>query len=305
MTVVFVVCAAVGTTVLVLQFLLALIGLGGDAMGVDVPHDFGHDMGGGDHDFSPGETDHDLAPGQGHGELTRSGSAADQVPAPLEHSAGNAAHGSASLFRMLSLRTITAALAFFGLAGLAAKAADCTDLIALVIAAAAGTGAMYVVYSMLRGMRSLQAEGTVQIHQAVGELATVYLRIPAGTRAPERSRSTSRTEPWSTRPRPSVKQYPRGPRSSLSRSSARTPSRSRPSPAVINCFPHKPSIDQGADMFTASLTSFHGILASPLPICRSWRFSLGPSPCWRRSSPSRPSRCWPGATNVAPATACW
>ena len=37
---------------------------------------------------------------------------------------------------------------------------------------------MYAVYAMLSGMRSLQSEGTVQIHQAVGELATVYLRIP-------------------------------------------------------------------------------------------------------------------------------
>ena len=51
MHLVFVVCAAVGTTVLVLQFLMALVGLGGDALGVDVPHDVGHDLGGADHDF--------------------------------------------------------------------------------------------------------------------------------------------------------------------------------------------------------------------------------------------------------------
>ena len=38
---------------------------------------------------------------------------------------------------------------------------------------------MYAVYAMLRGMRSLRAEGTVRIHRAVGQQATVYLRIPA------------------------------------------------------------------------------------------------------------------------------
>jgi threonine/homoserine efflux transporter RhtA len=84
------------------------------------------------------------------------------------------------LFRALSLRTIVAALAFFGLAGLAAQSADCTPFNAVLIAAAAGLGAMYAVYAMLRGMRSLGAEGTARIQRAVGLHATVYLRIPGG-----------------------------------------------------------------------------------------------------------------------------
>jgi hypothetical protein len=83
------------------------------------------------------------------------------------------------LFQVLSLRTIVAALAFFGLAGLAAQKAECTDFTAVLIAAAAGVGAMYAVYAMLRGMRLLQAEGTARIHRAVGQQASVYLRIPA------------------------------------------------------------------------------------------------------------------------------
>ena len=69
MTVVFVVCAVAGTTVLVLQFLLGLIGLGGDSLGVDAPHDFGSDLGGTDHDL--GGVDHDLAGGDAaHGGLS-------------------------------------------------------------------------------------------------------------------------------------------------------------------------------------------------------------------------------------------
>jgi len=86
--------------------------------------------------------------------------------------------GSTWLFRVLSLRTIVAALAFFGLAGRAAEAADCTPFTAFLIAVAAGLGAMYAVYAMLRSMRSLGAEGTARIQRAVGQQATVYLHIP-------------------------------------------------------------------------------------------------------------------------------
>ncbi len=181
MTVVFVVCAAVGTTVLVLQFLMSLIGLGGDAVGAEMPHDFGHGLDGGDHDLGPGDADHDFTPGEVHGELTHDGSSAaeHEVHAPLQPSASGVGHGATGLFRVLSLRTIVAALAFFGLAGLAAQAAECTDLTALVIAFWAGVGAMYAVYAMLCSMRTLRAEGTAQIHRAVGQQATVYLHIPA------------------------------------------------------------------------------------------------------------------------------
>ena len=49
----------------------------------------------------------------------------------------------------------------------------------VLIATAAGVAAMYAVYAMLRGIRSLRAEGTVRIQRAVGQQASVYLRIPA------------------------------------------------------------------------------------------------------------------------------
>jgi hypothetical protein len=170
MATVFLVCAAVGTTVLVLQFLLALVGMGGDAVGAEMPHDFGHDLGGGDHDFSGdhGDLGHDGPADGGHGDLE-----------DHSHATAEAAHASTAIFRVLSLRTIVAALAFFGLAGRAAQAADYPPFTTLLIALAAGVGAMYAVYAMLRGMRSLRAEGTVQIHRAVGEQATVYVPIPA------------------------------------------------------------------------------------------------------------------------------
>jgi hypothetical protein len=173
MTIVFVVCAAVGATVLVLQFLLTLVGLGGDTFGVDMPHDFEHDLAGADHDFSAGDV---------HGDVVHDGAAAadhGETHGHFHESAGHAPHDSTWLFQVLSLRTIVAALAFFGLAGLAAEAADCTPFNTLLIAVAVGLGAMYAVYAMLRGMRSLRAEGTARIHRAMGQQASVYLRIPA------------------------------------------------------------------------------------------------------------------------------
>ncbi len=170
MTVVFVVCAAVGATVLVLQFLLSLVGLGGE-----------HDLSGGDHDFGAGETDHEISTGEAHGDAAHAGPAAEHETnaQPHDASAGQAAQGSTWFFQVLSLRTIVAALAFFGLSGLAAEAAHCRPFSTLLIASTAGLGAMYAVYALLHSMRSLQAEGTAHIHRAVGEQATVYLRIPA------------------------------------------------------------------------------------------------------------------------------
>ena len=163
---VFIVCACVGGTVLVVQFVLALIGLGGDALNVDVPHDIGHDFGGDFHGDVSGDFQGDF-----HGDAAGMHGA--------EHSGHDAAHhGSTWLFGVLSFRTIVAALAFFGLAGLAAQAAEANTSTALLVAVAAGAAAMFAVYGMMRGLQELRAEGTVRIHRAQGQHGTVYLRIP-------------------------------------------------------------------------------------------------------------------------------
>jgi hypothetical protein len=168
----FLVCAVLGTTVLVLQFLLGLVGLGGDAWGLDLPHDFGH-AGGVDHDFGDHDLgDHNLG-GAEHDVAGHEASAIDHADT------GPTAHGSTWLFQVITFRTVVAAMAFFGLAGLAAQAADYSDFTSLAIALAAGIAAMYAVFAMLRAMRSLRADGTVRIERAVGQQAAVYLHIPA------------------------------------------------------------------------------------------------------------------------------
>ncbi|HQU45380.1 MAG: hypothetical protein B7Z73_08635 [Planctomycetia bacterium 21-64-5] len=148
-TIIYSVSAVIGGTVLLCQFLMTLLGLGHDLpddLPDDVPHDFhfGHD-GGADHD-----TGHDA----GH-------------------------HETASFIRMLTFRTVVAALTFFGLAGLAGNSADLPGELTFVVALAAGGAAMYGVHWLMQSLKRLRADGTVRIERAVGRSATVYLRIPA------------------------------------------------------------------------------------------------------------------------------
>lgn len=169
MQTVFIVCAAAGCTVLVIQFVLTLIGLGGHAFDIDVPQDIGHDFG---IDF------HTDAGVDFHGD-------ADFDGGTDFHGDGDAAaahHGSSWLFGVLSFRTIVAALAFFGLCGLAAQSADASPVNTMLVAVAGGGVAMMAVYWMMRGLGQLRAEGTVRIQRAVGQHGSAYLGIP-GERA--------------------------------------------------------------------------------------------------------------------------
>ena len=147
MNTVFIVCAAIGGTVLVLQFALTLIGLGGDALDVDVPEDI---------DGFDGDID---------------------VDADADVHNGTA-HDTLGLFKILSFRTIVAALAFFGLCGLAAQSADASSTNTMLAAVAGGAVAMVAVYWMMRGLYELQAEGTARIQRTVGRHGSVYLCIP-------------------------------------------------------------------------------------------------------------------------------
>jgi len=154
MMTVYMVCAVIGTVLVLCQFVMTLTGLGGD-------HDMAgdHDFGAGDHDFSAG--DHDV----GAGDHDVHGAEADH-------------HGSTLFFSMLSFRSVVAALAFFGLAGLAADEAGLPPYPVFVIGIGAGLAAMVVVAWMMRLLYGLYSEGNVRIENAVGEVARVYLTIP-------------------------------------------------------------------------------------------------------------------------------
>src|SRR5437868_6657984 len=108
-------CAVVGGTIFVGQFVLSVVGLGGDH---DLSGDTGADhFGGGDH-LAGG---HDAAGGD-------------------HQSSGETSHDAATMWfvSLLSFRTVVAAITFFGLAGMAADASGAHPAGSLVVAVLAG-----------------------------------------------------------------------------------------------------------------------------------------------------------------------
>jgi membrane protein implicated in regulation of membrane protease activity len=158
-------CAVIGGTIFLFQFVLQLIGLGDSDMELaeDVPElelvgdlDVDVDM---DADVG-GEGGVDTADGDS-----------------TVHADGGS--GSA-LLRMLSVRTVTAALMFFGLSGLASLEAGIASVVALMIAIIVGMVALVIVHMIMATLYRLGHDGTVDIQQAVGRCATVYLPVPGG-----------------------------------------------------------------------------------------------------------------------------
>ena len=140
----FLICAVLGGTVFVVQFVLAVVGFGAEDFDFadDVPDDLPDDI------------------GDVHGEVVD--------------------HGSTWLFGVLSFRTVVAAITFFGLAGIAALQAGQTGVMPLAIAIVVGTAAMYGVHYLMRLLHGLRHDGTVRIERSVGKPGTVYVPIPAG-----------------------------------------------------------------------------------------------------------------------------
>src|SRR5690349_11629240 len=142
MTLFFLLCAVGGGTLLICQFVLTLVGLGGHDVDFshDVPHDFSGDAGHADGAHGADSADHDS-----HGQ-----------------------HGSSWLFGVISFRTLVAAATFFGLAGLAAKSAALNLGPQLLLAGAAGVGAMYGVHWIVRSMGRLTEDATIRVKNALG-----------------------------------------------------------------------------------------------------------------------------------------
>jgi hypothetical protein len=154
---VYLVCFLAGATVMVCQFFMGLLGLGGH-------HDIGdsHDLDSHDAHVGPDHDVHDT-----------------------HHETHTAHHDTmASWFvSMLTVRTLVAAITFFGLVGLAAgKQWGEDNPTTHVVAVASGAAAMFMVAWLMRSMSRLRAEGTVRMDRAVGQSGTVYLPIP-GQRA--------------------------------------------------------------------------------------------------------------------------
>ncbi|MFO0906219.1 MAG: NfeD family protein [Pirellulales bacterium] len=163
---IFLVCAVIGGTVLVCQFTLTLLGLGGDHGGDFSSH--GGDIGHADVPDGHADVPHAEVHADAHG-----GTGVEEG-----HDAGGQ-HGSTWLFGVISFRTIVAALTFFGLSGMACISADQPLPTTLTIAIGSGLAAMLVVHSVMRLFFKLAEDGTIRVTRAIGREAKVYIPIPA------------------------------------------------------------------------------------------------------------------------------
>jgi len=145
--------ALIGCTLLVIQVILQVIGLGGDA---DMAH------GGGDFHGADFHGDADLH---------------------MDADGADPAHGTSGniFFGILSFKTLVAFAGIFGLTGLALEKGDVSTFNRIGIAALAGVAAMVAVAYMMRMLYNLGSSGSVVIRNAIGHQAQVYLRIPAAS----------------------------------------------------------------------------------------------------------------------------
>ncbi len=142
-------CAVFGSVLVVVQFLsTALMGGGGeDSLDLD------------------GDGIVDGVDGDVHGDADSDGAHHDS---------------SGFLFlKLLSVRTVTAGVAFFGLAGLAFRDSNIGEFAQLGIAIGCGFVAMVAVYFLMRALNSFNANGSLRTGSAIGAEGTVYLTIPA------------------------------------------------------------------------------------------------------------------------------
>jgi membrane protein implicated in regulation of membrane protease activity len=157
---IFIVAAVIGGTVMICQFVLTLMGMGDDLS----------DGGAGDGDFADvGDAAGDLPDASGEHHTTLASAADGEMP----H------HDTSWLFGVISLRTLVAAAAFFGVAGKAAASAGFSETKSLTIAVLAGLAAMYGMYWLMQAISRLTSSGNERIGNAVGCRGNVYIPIPA------------------------------------------------------------------------------------------------------------------------------
>ena len=80
---------------------------------------------------------------------------------------------------LLSVRAVSAGLAFFGIGGLAGLWLNLGAIGAIVLGVAVGAVALVGTAKLTRAMLKLESDRTPLIEETIGEQATVYLTIPA------------------------------------------------------------------------------------------------------------------------------
>ncbi len=159
-------CIAIPSTlILVLQMLLSMIGGHGDG-GMDVSDTSGLDM--------PGELDTDV---MFDGEIT--GEVCDTCGGLHDgamHDGGNPA--DFGTLKFLTLQTIVTFLTVFGWVSIVCVSGGMQPVLGILIGAVCGLIMMFVVAKLIQMSGKLAEDGTLNLRNAIGETATVYVTIP-------------------------------------------------------------------------------------------------------------------------------
>ena len=83
------------------------------------------------------------------------------------------------IFKVLSLRTIIAGIAFFGIGGLAGLTGGTSKAFSFFIAVVSGLVAIYAVYYLYVSAARLKEDGSLSEQTLVGSSGSVYVRIPS------------------------------------------------------------------------------------------------------------------------------
>ena len=155
---IFAATAISSSIILVLQIILMIIGLGGNDADLDLESDvsgigdsFDLDV---DSDVDVDIDDFDVDSNDGDGVAVDGG------------------------LRLVTFRGIIAFFSIFGWCGLACTKAGWATPLSLVVATLAGLLAMVIIALIMRLTMKLQVNGTIDIKNAIGKSATVYIRIP-------------------------------------------------------------------------------------------------------------------------------
>jgi membrane protein implicated in regulation of membrane protease activity len=95
------------------------------------------------------------------------------------HAGHDVGHDQGAFLKLFTLQTLSTFFCFFGLVGLGTEQFGWSPLAVLVVAVGAGITALWFVAKAMRGLSRLQAQGNVDLRNAVGSTGSVYLRIPA------------------------------------------------------------------------------------------------------------------------------
>lgn len=159
-------CIAIPSTlILVLQMLLSMIGGHGDS-GMDVSDTSGLD--------TPGELDTDVMfDGDAAGDVCDT---CGGVHDGAMHDGGNPA--DFGTLKFLTLQTIVTFLTVFGWVSIVCVSGGMQPVLGILIGAVCGFIMMFVVAKLIQMSGRLAEDGTLNLRNAIGETATVYVTIP-------------------------------------------------------------------------------------------------------------------------------